>query len=323
MIAFRDSPSKDKPPVRWMIPAVAASTFDKFATAEDVTAGIDLSGRTALVTGATAGIGYECMRVLALRGARVLAVGRTREKVAAAAHGLAGIRRDLIVPFGCNQESLAEVAAFSEEIRGLGLALDVVVANAGVVGKWRRELIGGIEKTFVVNHLATFLLVNGLVPVVRRGGRIVIVSSNAHKRAPAAGIEFDNLSAARGYFFMKQYGQTKLANHLFARSLARRLAASGITANSLHPGRVYTNIFHNLPLALRLLIEVYAKYQMKDVPTGASTMCYLAAHPEVEGVSGKYFADNCVAAVGRHMEDDAMAERLWAVSEELTQTYLS
>lgn len=293
--------------------------IDAHSTAEQVTEGIDLAGKVGLVTGVTAGIGLETMRVLALRGARVLAVGRTREKAATAIASLAGVCRELITPFGCNQEDLAAVAKFAEEIRE---PLDILVANAGVVGTWRRETIGGIEKCFLVNHLATFLLVNRLVPRMRPRGRIVIVSSNAHKRAPTAGIEFDNLSAARGYFFMKQYGQSKLANHLFARSLARRLAESGRTVNSLHPGRVYTNIFHNLPLPLRFLIEAYAKYQMKDVPTGASTMCYLAAHPDVQGVTGRYFADNKESSVGPHMEDDAMAERLWLVSEELTRPYL-
>ncbi|MCA0199823.1 MAG: SDR family NAD(P)-dependent oxidoreductase [Proteobacteria bacterium] len=298
------------------------ATFDASATAEQVTSGIDLSGKTALVTGVTAGIGLETMRVLALRGARVLAVGRTREKAAAAIAALSGVRNDLLQPFGCDQERLEDVVKFTDEIRALGAPLDVLVANAGVVGKWSRETIGGIEKTFVVNHLATFVLVNRLAPRVTPGGRIVIVSSNAHKRAPKTGIEFDNLSAERGYFFMKQYGQTKLANHLFTRSLARRLASTGTTANSLHPGRVYTNIFHNLPLPLRLLVHTIAKRQMKDIPTGASTMCYLAAHPEVRGVTGKYFADNSESVTGPHMTDDAMAERLWAVSEELTKAYL-
>jgi WW domain-containing oxidoreductase len=297
-------------------------TFDAFATAEQVTAGIDLSGKTAVVTGVTAGIGLETMRVLALRGARLLVTGRTKEKAAAAIAGLPGISKDRITAFGCNQENLAEVAACADAIRALGVPLDVVVANAGVVGKWSRETIDGIEKTFVVNHLAPFVLVNRLVPIVTPGARIVIVSSNAHKRAPAAGIEFDNLSAARGYFFMKQYGQTKLANHLFTRSLARRLAGSGTTVNSLHPGRVYTNIFHNIPLPLRILVDAVLKRRMKDIPAGASTMCYLAAHPEVKGVTGKYFADNRESAMGPHMEDDAMAERLWKVSEELTRAYL-
>lgn len=297
-------------------------TFDAFATAEQVTAGIDLSGKTALVTGVTAGIGLETMRVLALRGARVLAVGRTREKAAAAIAGLSGVRKDLIQPFGCNQEKLADVVAFTDEIKALGVPLDILVANAGVVGKWNRQTIDGIEKTFVVNHLATFVLVNRLAPLVTPGGRIVVVSSNAHKRAPRTGIEFDNLSAERGYFFMKQYGQTKLANHLFTRSLARRLAPTGTTVNSLHPGRVYTNIFHNLPLPLRMLVHTIAKRQMKDIPTGASTMCYLAAHPEVNGVTGKYFADNRESVTGPHMTDDAMAERLWTVSEALTKGYL-
>lgn len=296
-------------------------TFDAYATAEQVTAGIDLSGKTALVTGVTAGIGLETMRVLALRGARLLVTGRTKEKATAAIAGLAGVRKDLITPFGCNQENLREVAACAGQIRALGVPLDIVVANAGVVGKWRRETIDGIEKTFVVNHLATFVLLNRLLPAVAPGGRIVIVSSNAHKRAPTAGIEFDNLSGARGYFFMKQYGQTKLANHLFTRSLARRLAGTGTTANSLHPGRVYTNIFHNIPLPLRVLVDTVLKRRMKDIPTGASTMCYLAAHPEVKDVTGKYFADNRESATGPHMTDDVMAEKLWKVSEELTRAY--
>ncbi len=300
------------------------STFDATATAAQVTAGIDLSGKTALVTGVTAGIGLETMRVLALRGARVLAVGRSRERAAAAIAGLEGVQKDLITPFGCNQEKLGEVAAFADAILALDAPLDIVVANAGVVGKWKRETIDGIEKTFVVNHLAPFLLVNRLLPRITAttDSRIVIVSSNAHKRAPAAGIEFDNLSAERGYFFMKQYGQTKLANHLYTRGLARRLSGTGTTVNSLHPGRVYTNIFHNLPLALRVLIHTVAKRRMKDIPAGASTMCYLAAHPEVRGVTGKYFADNRESIMGAHMDDDAMAERLWVVSEALVAKYL-
>ena len=299
-------------------------SFDAFATAEQVTAGLDLRGKTALVTGVTAGIGLETMRVLALLGARVLAAGRTREKAAAAIASLKGVRKDLITPFGCNQEKLADVATFADDVLALGAPLDIVVVNAGVVGKWRRETIDGIEKTFVVNHLAPFVLVNRLLPRITAtpGSRIVIVSSNAHKRAPAAGIEFDNLSAARGYFFMKQYGQTKLANHLYTRSLARRIVATGTTVNSLHPGRVYTNIIHNLPLPLRMLIHTIAKRKMKDIPTGASTMCYLAAHPEVSGVTGKYFADNRESVMGRHMDDDVMAEKLWSVSEELVRKYL-
>jgi WW domain-containing oxidoreductase len=298
------------------------SSFDAFATAEQVTAGIDLSGKTALVTGVTAGIGLETMRVLALRGARLLVTGRTKEKASTAIASLSGVRKDLITPFGCNQEKLGEVAGCAAEIRALGVPLDIVVANAGVVGKWRRETIDGIEKTFVVNHLATFVLVSRLLPAVAPGGRIVIVSSNAHKRAPAAGIEFDNLSAVRGYFFMKQYGQTKLANHLFTRSLARRLVDTGTTVNSLHPGRVYTNIFHNIPLPLRVLVDTVLKSRMKDIPTGASTMCYLAAHPEVQGVTGKYFADNRESPTGPHMTDDAMAEKLWNVSEAMTKAFL-
>lgn len=303
---------------------MTAAGFGPHATAEEVTAGLDLTGRTALVTGATAGIGFETMRVLALRGARVLAVGRTREKAAAAAARLGDGLAGAVTPLGCDQERLADVAACADAVRGLGAPLDIVIANAGVVGRWRRETIGGLEKTFVVNHLAPFVLINRLLDRITAtpDSRIVVVGSNAYKRAPAAGIEFDNLSAARGYFFMKQYGQTKLANYLFTRSLARRLAGASTTANVIHPGRVRTNIFHNLPLPLRLVVGAAARYVMKDVPAGASTMCYAATHPSLKGVTGRYFADNRECPVGGHMADDAMAERLWAVSEDLTRPYL-
>lgn len=298
--------------------------FAATATAEEVTAGIDLTGKTVVITGVTAGIGFETMRVLALRGARVLALGRTEARAAAAIATLAPALQARATPYGCNHDDFADVVACADKINALGIPLDIVICNAGIVGKWRRETIGGIEKSFVVNHLSPFLLVRRLLDRITAAphSRIVMVSSNAHRRAPKDGIEFDNLTGERDYFFLKQYGQTKLANYLFTRSLARRLAETTTTVNALHPGRVYTNIFHNLPLPLRLAIDLVAKRQMKDIPTGASTTCYVATSPDLNGVSGRYFADNHEMAVQGHMINDDMAERLWETSKELTRHHL-
>ena len=121
---------------------------------------------------------------------------------------------------------------------------------------------------------------------------------------------------------MECYGQSKLANHLFARALARRLEGTGVTANSLHPGVIATNIFHTLPPLLRGLLAAFVRPFMKSVGAGAATTCYLATAPALAAVTGVYFSDCNPTAPGRNMENDVLAEKLWAVSETLTRPYL-
>lgn len=296
----------------------------RLTTAEEVTSGIDLRGKTVVVTGSTAGIGLETVRVLASRGANVLALGRSKEKVVAAVAAFEPATRAAITPFGCDQANLAAVASCAGELRALGTPLDAVICNAGIIGKWRREEVGGVEKQFLVNHLSHFLLVTQLTDriVAAPQGRIVMVSSRAHRWAPAHGLDFEDISGANDYFFMRDYGQSKLANHLFTRKLAMRLSGTAATANSVHPGLVATNIFHNLPMGARHIVMSAGRAFMKDIAAGAATTCYVATHPELARVSGLFFADCKPSEVRGRMLDDVMADALWARSEALTRAYI-
>ncbi len=304
---------------------IPRSNFGKRSTAEEVTAGCDLSGKTIVVTGSTSGIGHEAMRVFALRGANVIAVGRTKEKAAACVAALGTGFSGKITPVGCDHGDLASVAACADAIRALTPRIDILVCNAGLIGSTKCEQINGIEKQFLVNHLSHFVLVNRLLDLVRAApqGRVVVVSSDAHHSAPKEGILFDNLSGAKDYGAFRFYSHSKLANHLFTHELARRLQGTTTTVNSLHPGVVFTNIFNNMPAFLRGPTRALGRLFMKDVAAGAATTCYLATAPALDGVSGGYFADCNPAVMGRHMTDDAMASRLWTVSEDLTRPYLA
>lgn len=287
--------------------------FGYGSTAEEVTAGLDLRGRNILVTGGNSGIGRETVRVLALRGARVIAAGRTREKVAEATAGLPGE----IVPLACNLAEPASVRAAVASIVEQQLPLHAVVCNAGIMAPPRLEQAFGYELQFFVNHIGHFLLVTSLLPHVASDARFVIVSSNAHRRAPAAGIEFDNLSGERGYSRMGSYGQSKLANLLFAKELARRLSGTGKTANALHPGVIHTNLMRTLPGFINKVFSVASAVVLKSVPEGAATQCYLAVHPQVAGINGEYFSHCNVARCSELARDPALAARLWQESERI------
>ena len=198
------------------------------------------------------------------------------------------------------------------------MPLHVVMCNAGIMALPELRLINGLEAQFAVNHLGHFLFTNGLMPAVKAAGkaRIVIVSSCAHFGAPEAGIEFDNLDGSKSYAPWKAYGQSKLANGLFAAELSRRLAGTGIIANSLHPGVIKTNLGRHLPPREddRKDEDIYDK----DIPQGAATQVYVAVHPTPRTISGHYFADCNPALASAHMYDAQLAKRLWEVSEELT-----
>ncbi len=284
-------------------------------TAEAVTEGIDLTGSTALVTGVNSGIGTETMRVLALRGARVLGTARTLEKASAACDAVNGDT----VPLACELTDLDSVRACAQAVREFGLeTLDIVVANAGIMALPELEQINGIEKQFATNHLGHFLLVNELLPLIgkTRPARVVVVSSAAHAQAPKGGIEFDNLSGEAGYSGWRAYGQSKLANVLFANELNRHLP-DGSTANALHPGVIATNLGRHMEGGFTRLLGLVMYPFMITVPQGAATSCYLAAHPDAEGMAGQYFANCKPARVSKAGQDAALGERLWKVSAEL------
>lgn len=319
------------------------SPFDISSTAEEVTAGLDLSGKTALITGCNSGIGLETMRVLALRGAHVLGLARTMEKAQEACASVTGAAiKGRATPFACEQTDFGSVAACAEAIVALDIPIDMLICNAGVFLQ-QLEQVNGIEKTFVINHLSHFLLVNRLLNQVRAApqGRIVMVGSQGYRLAPKAGIEFDNLSGERDFSGAKWYGQSKLANGLFARELARRLTGTAVTANVLDPGTVGTNIFRHFDKSSTPPWHQRAYYRLwslkewlvhprhmrqlaykKTLAQGAATTCFVATYPALEKVSGAYFVDCAIETPGGHMRDDAMAAKLWTVSAELTRDYL-
>ncbi len=213
--------------------------FGYGSTAEEVTAGLSLAGKTILVTGCNSGLGKETLRVLALRGARVLGTARTAAKAqeACAEVGAAGA-----TGFACELADPASVRACAEAVARDGARLDAIVCNAGIMALPRRETAHGVELQLFTNHIGHFILVTALLDRLADAGRVVMLSSAAHKSAPRVGIEFYDLAAERRYAPWRAYGQSKLANILFARELARRLAGTRKTANAVHPGVIRTNL---------------------------------------------------------------------------------
>jgi len=289
------------------------SGFGYGSTADDVTEGLDLSGRTILLTGCNSGIGKETLRVLANRGAHVIAAARTLEKAQAACNEVGGET----TPVACELSEPASVQACAAQIIALGRPLDAIICNAGIMALPTLNQKFGYELQFFTNHIGHFMLVTSLLDSLAAKGRVVMVSSDAHHRAPREGIQFDNLTGEREYGALANYGQSKLANLLFANHLAKRLEGTGKTANSLHPGVIHTNLARSMNPIAKGALAIAAPLVLKSVAEGAATQCYLAVHPNVEGVAGKYFSDCNVGKSSRHGRDVEMAAKLWEVSEQI------
>jgi len=289
------------------------SGFGFASTAEDVTQGLELSDRTVLVTGSNSGLGFETTRVLALRGARVLAAARTLAKAKEVADKIPGN----IVPVACELSDPRSVRTCVDTIMARNETLDMIICNAGIMALPKLERAFGYELQFFTNHIGHFILVTGLLDRVAEEGRIVILSSGAHSAAPKRGIEFDNLTGERGYQPWRAYGQSKLANLLFAKQLAKRLAGTHRTANAIHPGVIMTNLSRSMVPPMRWVLSAAQPLFMKSIPQGAATQVYVATHPQLVGVSGAYFADCNIARPTAAGENSELAERLWEVSERI------
>ena len=289
------------------------SGFGYNSTAEEVTEGLSLDGKTMLVTGCNSGLGHEAMRVLALRGARVVGTARTLEKAEAACRGVAG----KTIPLACELSDPASVRACAEEVKRQGPKLDAIICNAGIMALPKLETAHGYELQFFTNHIGHFLLVTSLLDQLADTGRVVMLSSAAHTRAPRVGIEFDNLDGSKRYGDWRSYGQSKLANLLFAKELSRRFAGTKKTANAVHPGVIQTNLGRHMNPVARFLFGAVSPLFLKTVAQGAATEVYVATSPTLTGVSGEYFAD-CNVAVPRADANDAeLAKKLWEVSEKI------
>lgn len=287
------------------------SDFGVTSTAEQVTEGVDLKGMTALVTGCNSGLGLETMRALTLRGAHVIGAARTPEKAEAACASVEGRATPVVVELS----DFDSVASCAETVGAMDTPLDMLVCNAGIMALPDLKLSQGLELQFVVNHLGHFLLTNSLLQQVQKSprGRIVILSSCAHNSAPVEGIDFDNLDGSQGYNPWIAYGRSKLANGLYAAELARRLADTTVTANSVHPGVINTNLGRHLAQPAAADSDVFDK----SIEQGAATQCYVAASPIPATVSGQYFVDCNPARANPKMYDASLAARLWHVSEDL------
>lgn len=286
-----------------------ANGFGYASTAEEVSEGVDLSGKSFLITGVNSGLGQETARVLSLRGARVLGAARTEEKAQAACEGFAGA-----VPVTCELGDPDSVRAAVAKVQELG-PLDGLIANAGIMALPDRELLHGQEKQFYVNHVGHFQLVTGLLGSLAPDARVVILSSSAHGMAPEGGIQFDDLTFESGYKGWTAYGQSKLANLLFAKELSRRLEGSDQVANACHPGVIATNLGRHMSLGMRIVMPLASLIAFKSIPQGAATQTYLAAHPDAAKVSGEYYADCNPAKHSRHARNAEMAKKLWDVTE--------
>ncbi|MFT5571965.1 MAG: NAD(P)-dependent dehydrogenase (short-subunit alcohol dehydrogenase family) [Cryomorphaceae bacterium] len=295
------------------------SKFNKDSTAEDVTQGIDLTGKNIVITGINSGLGQESMRVLEMRGAHIIGTARTIEKAKTAAEQNGGN----ITPLACELSDFASVKQCADAIKQLPGPVDALICNAGIMALPKLELKNGVEQQFNTNHLGHFILVHNLLEKIKLSdqGRIVMLSSVAHKMAPLEGIDFDNLDGSNGYKDWAFYGQSKLANLLTAVAATKRLEGSGATANAVHPGIIRTNLSRNLTglqgFAMGNPITSWFVGKMmgsKTVPQGAATECYVATAAELNEVSGRYFDDNNEARPSRHGQNEELADRLWDYS---------
>lgn len=289
------------------------SGFGYASTAEEVTEGLDLSGKTVLITGINSGLGLESARVLAKRGARIVGAARTRDKAAEACRAFG----EAAIPVACELSEPASVRACVKEVKDKGIELDVLLCNAGIMALPERTIVHGQELQFLTNHIGHFILVTGLIDQLTERGRVVMLSSGAHMWAPPGGIQLEDLSFSRDYSPNRAYGQSKLANLLFARSLARRLAGTKKTANAVHPGVINTNLGRHMSPVMRAIAPVAEAIALKTIPQGAATQCYVSVHPSLDVVTGEYFADCNVARSSRYSRDEALGDRLWTVTEEI------
>ncbi len=296
-----------------MLKGKGPSGFGYGSTAEEVTEGLDLSGKTYLVTGCNSGLGLETMRVLSLRGAHVIAAARTAEK---AVDAIAQVSANA-TPVACELSDPASVRACIEHVKQTGRTLDAIICNAGIMALPKLETSHGYELQFFTNHVGHFILVTGLLEQLAEDGRVVIVSSAAHLQAPKETIEFDNLDGSKRYNSWRNYGQSKMANILFARHLSKKFEGTQRTANALHPGVIQTNLGRHMGGFVKMLLGVVSPLFLKSIPQGAATQCYVATQPSLANVSGEYFADCNIKKTRKDAKNDDVAEKLWTKSEEI------
>jgi retinol dehydrogenase 14 len=273
-------------------------------------------GRTVLVTGGTGGIGRATATGLAAMGASVAITGRDAARAEAAAREIREVTGGQVQVLVADLSSQSEVRRLASEALERLPQIDVLVNNVGGYWKTRHVTADGLERTFAVNHLGPFLLTALLLDRMKENAsaRIVTVASHAHTQGR---IGFDDLQGERSYSGARAYNQSKLANILFTRELERRLRGSGVTAHALHPGVVNTAFGAEDPGHTQRLLLPLLRPLMKSPARGAATSIHVASSPDVEGVTGRYFANSAPRRSASRSYDVTLAGRLWRLSADL------
>lgn len=273
-----------------------------------------LQNKTAIVTGANSGMGMATVRALSDMGAKVIMLCRSEKRGTEALEKLSSEKyRDLELIL-CDLGNYDSIRAFANIVRrGYG-HIDILVNNAGFISLDRQETEEGIERQFGINHVGHFLLTMSLLDLLREGGRIVNVASGAHKTGK---IHFDDINLTKGFNVIKAYSQSKLANVLFTRELARRVKDRGITVNCCHPGAVATNIGIDRDTGFGKTVTGLLKPFFQTPEQGARTAIFLASDDSVSDITGEYFYKCRIAKSSRRSKDMELAKKLFEFSEEL------
>ena len=276
--------------------------FDTTSTTDEVLAGVDLSGKRILVTGVSAGLGIETARALAAHGAHVVGTARDLAKAEAATPGVrqaAAANGGTFEIIELDLASLKSVRACAQKLLNRGESFDVIIANAGVMATPFGKTADGFETQFGTNHLGHFVLINRIAPLMRQGGRVVILSSAGH-RISNVDLNDPNFEHT-AYNDVIAYGRSKTANSLFAVGFDQRHRKRGVRATAVHPGAIQTELARHMePGALGKFT-----FQYKTIPQGAATSVWAAVVASADEIGGRY-CENC--HVGQVVEDDVVIE---------------
>ncbi|MCR4996514.1 MAG: SDR family oxidoreductase [Butyrivibrio sp.] len=273
-----------------------------------------MDNKLAIVTGANSGMGMATVEALSDEGAKVIMLCRSEKRGKEALQKLSEKKDRQLELMLCDLGDYDSIRSFVSRVKEKYKKIDVLVNNAGFISLDRQETKEGLERQFGINHIGHFLLTTELIDIMDKGSRIVNVASGAHKTGK---IHFDDINLTKGYNVIKGYSQSKLANVLFTRELARRLKDKGITVNCCHPGAVATNIGIDRETGFGKTITGLLKPFFQTPAEGARTAIFLATDDSVKDITGEYFYRCNIAHSSRRSKDMNLAKKLYEFSEQL------